>query len=192
MKDLDLNPWLIRMSQGDQEAFQVVYESTRDHAYKLIYYLAANKQDIGDIMSEVYMELLRCAGNYRAEHKFSSWFNGLIVRQVRNWQRKSWLRFRLVERVKSFAYDPSDRSAESSISALGDRLELIPLVETLPLKLKEVVVLRYFQDCSLEEIAQLLKIPIGTVKSRHHVALKKLRHLLDRKNLGKEKNEYVY
>ena len=54
MKDIDWSPWLIRMSKGDEEAFRTVYEATRDHAYGLIYYLAPRKQDVGDIMSEVY------------------------------------------------------------------------------------------------------------------------------------------
>lgn len=53
--------------------------------------------------------------------------------------------------------------------------ELFSLVRQLSYKLRVVVILRYFHDYSLEEIAEVLQIPVGTVKSRHHLALKELR-----------------
>ncbi|BCG57765.1 sigma-70 family RNA polymerase sigma factor [Paenibacillus sp. URB8-2] len=192
MKELDLNPWLIRMSQGDEQAFQVVYESTRDHAYRLISYLAPAKQDIGDIMSEVYFELYRSLSKYDPEQNFSSWFNGLIVRQVRNWKRKEWRLFRIAEKLRLSTSKSSDPAAELRLTALNDRLDLLPILQTLSLKFKEVIVLRYYQDCSLEEIAELLKIPLGTVKSRHHHALKHLRRRLDQQGLRKEGDGFVY
>jgi len=192
MKDLDLTPWLIRMSHGDEQAFQVVYESTRDHAYRLISYLAPSKEDIGDIMSEVYFELFRSLNKYDPEQNFTSWFSGLIVRQVRNWKRKEWRLFRITEKLKQSITKSSDPATELRLTVLSDRLDLLPILQTLPLKFKEVIVLRYYQDCSLEEIAELLKIPLGTVKSRHHHALKHLRRRFDQQGLRKERDGFVY
>ncbi|MGN7762434.1 sigma-70 family RNA polymerase sigma factor [Paenibacillus sp. 22594] len=192
MKDLDLNPWLIRMSQGDEEAFQVVYEATREHAYRLIGYLAPSRKDIADIMSEVYFELYKSVSRYDPELQFNSWFNGLIVRQVRNWKRKEWRLFRITEKLKLSTAKSSDAAAELRLTELDDQLELLPVLQTLSLKFKEVIVLRYYQDCSLEEIAVLLKIPLGTVKSRHHHALKQLRQRFDELGLRKEGDGFVY
>ncbi|WP_042169476.1 sigma-70 family RNA polymerase sigma factor [Paenibacillus gorillae] len=192
MKDIDWSPWLIRMSQGDEEAFRTVYEATRNHAYGLIYYLSPRKQDVGDIMSEVYIELLRSADKYRPEQPFTAWFNGLILRQVRNWKRKGWRLFRIEEKLRSSKNESRDLESEARLSAVSDRMELLPLLRTLPYKVKEIVVLRYYQDCSLEEIAGLLNIPLGTVKSRHHHALKQLRRRFEEKHGGKERNGYVY
>lgn len=53
--------------------------------------------------------------------------------------------------------------------------KLIELIHKLPYKLKQVIILRYLHDYSQEEVAEILHIPIGTVKSRIHSALKKLR-----------------
>jgi len=192
MKNIDWSPWLIRMSQGDKEAFRMVYEETRDHAYRLIYYLTSSKEDAPDIMSEVYIELLKSAGNYRPEQSFKAWFNGLIVRQVRNWNRKSWRLYRIVEKVKLMTDTSHDRASEAQFSAISDQLELYPILRKLPLKAREVIVLRYYQDCSLEEIAALLNIPLGTVKSRHHHALKQLRRYFEQIQGRKEQNDYVY
>ena len=192
MNEMDIKPWLIRMSQGDEEAFRAVYDLTRDQAYGLIYYLAPNKQEVPDIMSEVYIELIKSLDNYEQGQKFSSWFNDLIIRQVRNWKRKSWRRSRMLERVKDVFSEPPPLALEDRVSHLSDRLELIPMLEALPLKLKEVVVLRYYQDLTLEEIADLVKVPIGTVKSRHHHALKRLRHMYGQRVHRKERDGYVY
>lgn len=192
MNEIDLKPWLIRMSQGDEEAFQAVYDLTRDQAYGLIYYLAPNKHDVPDIMSEVYIELFKSLKNYQPKQKFSTWFNGLIIRQVRNWKRKSWRRIRIMERIKGMSIEPPQMVMEDRASHLSDRLELLPMLEDLPMKLREVIVLRYYKDCSLEEIAQLLKIPLGTVKSRHHHALKRLRHMYSQEDHRKEQDGYVY
>lgn len=175
MKEIDVKPWLIRMRQGEEEAFQEVYRATRAYVYNLIYFLAPHKQDVDDIMSEVYVELIRSLDKYDPEQSFTSWFNGLIVRQVRNWNRSIWRRFRLLERVKEKGYEAPVAGLEDKLGAISDQLELIPVVEKLSQKLKEIVVLRYYQNCSLEEIAAMLHIPLGTVKSRHHLAMKKLR-----------------
>lgn len=192
MKETDWTPLLIRMSQGDEEAFQTVYESTRDHAYRMISYLAPSQQDAADIMSEVYVELFRSLHSYDHTKNFVSWFNGLIVRQVRNWKRKEWRLFRIAEKLKIGGFHPADRTEERRIQELGDRLDLLPVLQTLPLKLREVIVLRYYQDCRLEEIAELLKIPLGTVKSRHHQALKALRRRFEQLGLRKEGEGFVY
>lgn len=192
MNKINYSLLLIRMSKGDEEAFRMVYEATRDHAYRLVYYLSPSKDDIGDIMSEVYIELLRSADNYRPERPFEVWFNGLIVRQVRNWKRKSWRLHRIVEKLKTLPDTSFDRKAEARLTAIGDQMDLMPALQTLPQKAKEIIVLRYYQDCSLEEIAALLDVPIGTVKSRHHHALKKLRRSFEEINGGKERKGYVY
>ncbi|MEK3883224.1 sigma-70 family RNA polymerase sigma factor [Paenibacillus sp. PL2-23] len=192
MQEIDWSATLIRMSGGDEEAFRTVYDATRDHAYKLITYLAPRKQDACDIMSEVYIELLRSADNYRPEQPFTAWFNGLIVRQVRNWKRKGWRLFRIAEKTRSTAGAVTDWHAEDQLSAISHEMELLPLLGSLPHKAREVIVLRYYQDCSLEEIACLLSIPLGTVKSRHHHALKQLRRLLNVTSDGKERSSYVY
>ncbi|MEJ9371380.1 sigma-70 family RNA polymerase sigma factor, partial [Schinkia azotoformans] len=61
----------------------------------------------------------------------------------------------------------------------------------LPYKLKQVIILRYLNDYSQEEVAKILEIPIGTVKSRINAALKKLREKVKNRNIS-EKVRNVY
>ncbi|OPA79220.1 RNA polymerase [Paenibacillus selenitireducens] len=190
MNEQDLRPWLIRMSQGEEEALHVVFEATRAHTYRMVYFLAANKQDTDDIVSEVYMELIRCMSKYNQEQPFMPWFNGIIVRQVRNWKRRIWRSLRLMERVKSAEQLVASPYMEDPFDGIHGGQELLPLVNHLSQKLREVIVLRYYQDYTLEAIAQLLNIPLGTVKSRHRLALEKLRHHVS--HTMKERGESTY
>jgi len=192
MKNTDWSPWLIRMSQGDKEAFQTIYEQTKDHTYRLIYYLSSSKEDVADIVSEVYIELLKSAHKYKPEQPFSSWFNGLIVRQVRSWKRKNWRLYRIVEKVKLFTDLTVDRRAEIELSSVSNQMELYPILRKLPLKAREIIVLKYYQDYTFEDIAVLLDIPLGTVKSRHFYALKQMRRQFELIDDRKESENYVY
>lgn len=193
MKEEVLHRWLIRMSQGDEEAFNRVYEATRNDAYRMIYFLTPHKQETGDILSEVYMELYRNAAKYNPEQPFRPWFSGLIIRQVRSWKRKAWRSFRLLEKMKLLTGGSRQEAAELYPEAAGERLDVLPYVESLSHKLKEVIVLRYYHDYSLEQIAQLLHVPLSTAKSRHRLAIKKLRgHIIPGGGETREEATYVH
>ncbi|WP_195575184.1 sigma-70 family RNA polymerase sigma factor [Paenibacillus sp. 1001270B_150601_E10] len=192
MKDINIVPLIIRMREGDTEAFQELYHATKDYTYRLIYFLATNKQDTADIMSEVYLELFRVWEKYDPEQPFHAWLNGIIVRQVRNWKRGIWRKFRLLERVKSHSGEESSICLEGQFDAIYAQMEVLPAVEQLSLKLKEVIVLRYMHDYSLQEIASMLNIPIGTVKSRHHLALKQLRRYVGEQIEERGETSYVH
>ncbi|MBP1991494.1 sigma-70 family RNA polymerase sigma factor [Paenibacillus eucommiae] len=175
MKDSDIHPWLIPAIQGEEEAFREVYKLTVDHVYRTSYYLMKNKNEVGDLVSEVYVELIRSLPGYDFNKPFRSWLNGLVIRQVKGWNRKLWRRLRLLGRNRLIPeVEPSKRPDEMAIEA-EQKHDILRLVNALSAKLREVIVLRYYQDCSFEEISETLQIPLGTAKSRHHEALRKLR-----------------
>lgn len=192
MKEINLNPIIARVMDGDNDAFQELYCVTKDDAYRLIVYLASNKQDASDIMSEVYLELYRVIRRYDQNQSFSSWLNGIIIRQVRNWKRKGWRRLRLHDRVKQYCMEDAHNDLDNHLYNLYAKELVLPAVEQLSHKLKEVIVLRYARDCSIEEIAMILNIPVGTVKSRHHLALKQLRSHMDKQAGKKGATTYVH
>jgi RNA polymerase sigma-70 factor (ECF subfamily) len=186
MKDHEIHPWLTRMIQGDSQAFHQIYQLTHNHVYRLLCFLLRNQEDAGDVMSEVYLNLIKALPSYNFNQSFQSWLNGLIIRQANNWRRKIWRRMRLFERAKSFAMESQVDQSEAKYLAHEQRSEILDLVNKLPYKLREVIVLRHYQDCSLEEIATLLLVPLGTVKSRLHSANRKLRHLVEHHYVHKE------
>ncbi|MEW9698907.1 sigma-70 family RNA polymerase sigma factor [Paenibacillus sp. SI8] len=166
---------LQRMSQGDQDAFRRVYNESREQVYRTVTLLMTNKNDICDVVSEVYAELFRSIPKYDARWAFRGWLNGIIVRQCRSWNRKLWRKWRLFERSKLLENHEKEPGSEEIFMRQESKNELFQLLQVLSYKHRSVLVLRYYQECSFEEIADILEIPVGTAKSRHHNALEKLR-----------------
>jgi RNA polymerase sigma-70 factor (ECF subfamily) len=175
MSDDELKTSIQKMCSGDKAAFQMIYEESRDHVFRMVSFLIHNKHDVCDVVSEVYTELFKTLPKYKTEKPFRAWLNGLIIRQTNNWNRKIWRRFRLQRRSQLLDLDPHLMNTDQVFLQNEHRNELIARVHKLSYKHSVVIVLRYFQDYSFEEIAAILAIPVGTVKSRHHIALEKLR-----------------
>ncbi|MNE81958.1 ECF RNA polymerase sigma factor SigW [compost metagenome] len=121
------------------------------------------------------MALLHSLMTYDTRKTFRPWLNGLIINQVNNWRRKGWRRLRLFIRHNQLFVQPTTKGPDILALESEEKNTLLQQVSRLSSKLRVVIVLRYYQDCTLEEIADTLKIPLGTVKSRHHEALRRLR-----------------
>lgn len=175
MQESEIHEWIRELSKGNKAAFQVVYEESKDHVFRTVSFLVNNKHDVSDVVSEVYMELFKSVSSFNFQKPFRSWLNGLIIRQTQNWNRKLWRRFRLNNLNKLLYLEEHDADTEKIFLMNEQSSELIAWVRKLSYKHSVVIVFRYFHDCSFEEISEALGIPLGTVKSRHHTALDKLR-----------------
>ncbi|PGV58840.1 RNA polymerase subunit sigma [Bacillus cereus] len=185
VNEIELKKWLQQMVTGDQRAFQYIYDATCKDVYRTVAFLIVDKQDIDDVVNEVYIHMWKSLSNYDYNRSFRFWLHGLIVRQVKDWRRKTWRRFRILERKKAFRQEPFYITDEGVLH-METRSELLELVNTLSYKHREVVIMRYFHEYSLDEITLLIGIPVGTVKSRLYTALKILRKEMENLSIGKE------
>lgn len=170
-----------RIKAGDIKAFDELYTATINKVYKTVYILAPNKQEVDDIVSEIYYQVWKSIHNYNQSSPFLYWLNGLVFRQIKNWKLKAWKRMQLFQKQKMLETEHF-RSIDDHILKDENKQLLLSLLDNMSYKLKEVLVLYYFHEYSLNEIASFLNIPIGTVKSRHHLALKHLRKLYEKAN----------
>lgn len=175
MTDEELQDCLQRLKEGDREAFTVLHNSIKQQVYGTVTLLLGRPGDVADVVNEIYIELFRCLPQYDGKRPFGAWLNGMIVRQCSNWNRRSWRRLRIQLRSREYASAAPNPGADTPLLAQEKRGELLQLVAGLPVKLRSVIVLRYYGECSFDEIAAALDIPLGTAKSRHHKALRKLR-----------------
>lgn len=191
LKDSDIQPLLASLLDEDPEAFRLVYEKTADHIYRTVYYLVTNKNEVNDIVSEIYIAMLSALPAYDYNRPFRAWLNGLIINQVNHYNRKGWRFLRLINRNKQlYGAQPWKRPDELAVEE-EEKHQVLQLVNSLSDKHKQIIVLRYYQDCSFEEIASTLQIPLGTAKSRHHEALKKLRNRTSHSQFFKEVFNHV-
>ncbi|AIQ45400.1 RNA polymerase sigma factor [Paenibacillus sp. FSL R7-0273] len=159
---------------GSVEAYGELYEATIRDVYRTVRFLVSEPVNAEDIVQEVYVELYRSLGRYDHSREFRPWLTGLVMRQIQAYRRRGWRHFRLLRRAEQTAERMEHDFAGEVVDRISNRA-LLMAVNHLPFKLKQVVILHYLQEYSQEEIAAILEIPLGTVKSRIHAALQKLR-----------------
>ena len=174
MEEENVHELLKRMANGDETAFAELYEETRHDVYRMIAFLIPNSQDAVELANEVYVQLWKSLRSYDGKRSFRFWLHGIVVHQVNNHRRNLWRNFRIFEKKKQ-SLVTLVRPAHESLIDLETQDELFQLIMKISKKLRTVLVLRYYHDYSFEEMASLLGVPIGTVKSRHHAAVEKLR-----------------
>ncbi|MED1305364.1 sigma-70 family RNA polymerase sigma factor [Bacillus pacificus] len=179
MEKTEWQEWLERMVAGDQKAFQHIYEATSKDVYRTVSFLMEDQHDVDDIVNGVYIRMWKSFAKYDPSRPFLFWLHSLIVHEIQDWRRKLWRRFRILEKSKEFCQDHFYRTDEEVLH-METRSELLKLVKTLSYMHREVIIMRYFHEYSLDEIALLVGIPVGTVKSRLHTAHGQLR-----KKMGK-------
>ena len=167
---LDLT--IIRRCQaGDADAFAALFEKTKNLVFRTAYLVLGNSLDAEDILQEVFIQLYRSMGNYDpARGAFTTWLYRITVNRcltVR--RRRSFFTLPLDEVPESTWQEPTlSESQHAEVESVQDALM------HLSMKLRVVMVLRYFWDLSNAEIAEILDLPTGTVKSRLNLALRSI------------------
>ncbi|MET3545267.1 RNA polymerase sigma-70 factor (ECF subfamily) [Paenibacillus favisporus] len=177
---------LTKMIEGDQQAFHTLYDATYRDVYRTVSFLVDHPQDREDIMNEIYMQMWTSLPNYDPNRPFHFWLHGLVIRQVQRFRMKSWRRFRIFERIRVFSREEHHWD-QPAVNTDGTDPEISKAMYKLTDKQRTVIILRFYHDYTLEEIATLLDIPLGTVKSRYHAGLQSLRKHLG--NLPLERME---
>lgn len=191
MKDINIEHWIERMKEGDPSGFRVIYEWSFPEIYRSVVFLMTEKNEIEDVMNEIYFQLWQSIDNYDANRPFRFWMHGIALKQIQKWRTKSWRRFRIFEKKRLLEVEEHIFSDRQVLEAETHQ-EMLTIVHQLSYKLRTVIILRYYHDYTFDEIAELLNIPVGTVKSRHHAALGKLRKLSPYCKTEKEKELYVH
>jgi RNA polymerase sigma-70 factor (ECF subfamily) len=137
-----------------------------------ILFLQGFCEEVDDAVQEVFIKVYRA--QIPAEEKFLAWFYRVILNTGRDHGRRRKTRLGLMDKLQRISPDVStDPPSAPADPALRDALA------TLSPELRECVALRFFADLPLDEIAAAQDIPVGTVKSRLHGAMKQLRRALE-------------
>ena len=150
--------------------------------------LAPREEDAREATQETFIAAFKNLSNFRGEAKVSSWLHRIAVNQCLTKKRRakvraeSYLEDEILVNEANFAAPKSVSPAR--ISEQNERLQLIRrAVAALPAELKEVIVMKEFQELTFQEISETLELPLSTVKSRVYTALKQLRLKLEKAHL---------
>ncbi|AJY75313.1 RNA polymerase subunit sigma-24 [Paenibacillus beijingensis] len=187
MKSLEAN--LLRMSlKGDQRAFAELVGMYQDKLYHMAYRMLYNRQEAEDVVQETFLRVYKNMERYDESQKFSTWIYRIATNLSIDRLRKRKPSYSLDaesndhEGLDGYSMIPSDdRTPESELVLSETQRTIHQAIETLPPKYKSVMVLRYLQDMSLQEIGEVLDMPVTTVKTRVHRGREFLRKRLEHK-----------
>jgi len=155
-------------NKGYSEAFEVLYYRYRDWIYRLAWRFTGNTEDALDVVQETFSYLLGKFPGFELTASMTT-FLYPVVRHVSIAIRSKSRRFTSEEEVLDELAAPKSEESEHY------RSELAAVLIVLPDEQREVLLMRFVDDMSLQEIAAALDIPVGTVKSRLHNTLRLLR-----------------
>ena len=153
-------------------AFVTALEAELSMAYRLAGYIMADSAEAQDAVQEASVRAWRAWRDLRERDRFHAWFSQILVNVCRT-------RLRQLSKRRTLDVDDMDLEGGDPFRSSLARDAVGRALSALSNELRMVVVLRYWGDLSLAEIADRLRIPIGTVKSRHHAALKVLRRRIE-------------
>ena len=158
---------------GSQKAFKLLLRKHREAIYHVILRIVRNPQEAEDLVQETFMKAFTSLSSYRSQYKFTTWLYRIAANSSIDYLRKkkiaafsldeevSTKRGSLTLEVADWTYNP-----EIDLVAKQKRFSIDRAISDLPKRYREVVTLRHKDEKSYEEIASILRIPVGTVKAR--------------------------
>ena len=173
-----------RCQRGDKAAFARLVNATQSDVYNLAYSVLRDHGEAQDMSQEVYVRVWRALPNFRGEAKFRSWLYRITVNACLNRKRRLRKQLEVVDSEDLLQRLPSPYSSDPAKEAMRrDREEFIwSVVDRLSEKYRLVITMFYRQELSYAEIADLLAIPLGTVKAHLNRARQALAKLLRQRN----------
>ena len=184
--DLEQEKHLVERARNDIEAFGELYDKYYSQILGYVLKRTASIEVTQDITSEVFFKALKSLQKFHWKGvPFSAWLYRVANNEIANHFRKNGRRQLELDKISnSIAYsEPSSESellaAEAELKKHEDFLVLHENIAKLPVRYQEVVVLRYFENKRIHEIAGILGKREGTVKSLLHRCLEKLRKSME-------------
>jgi len=174
-----------RALTGDADAFGELVRRWERRIYALAYGMLGREEDARDATQETFIAAFRNLRGFRGEAKVSSWLHRIAVNQCITRQRRAKVRSEtaLEEEVEknagSFAA-PTTYSPAGVVERHQVTQAVRKAVNSLPVELRQVIVMKEFEDLTFKEIADALDLPLSTVKSRLYTALKQLQMRLQK------------
>ena len=177
---------LRRCREGDERAYREIIERYQRRVFSLALRVLRRAEDAEDVAQETFVRMFRAIDRYDPSRPFSAWLFTIASRLCIDHIRR-----RRIRPISLFQRDPESQEErtievvdpglrpDEETSRVEEERHTQALVDSLPPHYRIVVMLRHQQDLSYEEIAEALKLPLGTVKARIHRARALLRQRLE-------------
>jgi RNA polymerase sigma-70 factor (ECF subfamily) len=178
-----------RALTGDAEAFGEIVQRWERRIFALAFGMLGREEDARDATQETFLAAFRNLRAFRGEAKVSSWLHRIAVNQCITRQRRAKVRKEsgLEEEEEKHAASfsaPLQYSPAHVVEGRERAAAVRRAVNSLPLDLRQVIVMKEFEELTFREMADALDIPLSTVKSRLYTALRQLQLRLQKHDSG--------
>jgi RNA polymerase sigma-70 factor (ECF subfamily) len=179
---------IARFQDGDNYAFDLLVKRYKDPLLNFVYRFLGERSEAEDIVQETFLRLFKNKHYYKEIAKFSTWIytiaSNLAKTELRKRKRRNLLSIsNYMSTEKDYDIPDQESDPESDADSVVTDQIIQKAINKLSPKFKQVIVLRDIQGFSYEEIAEIVDIPLGTVKSRVNRARLKLqddlKHLIN-------------
>ena len=174
-----------RCKRGEEDAFQEILGRYRGPIYNLCYRMARNPEDARDLAQEVFIKVFSLLDRFDEGYAFSSWLFRIATNHCIDHLRRNRLRFLSLDGTtgpdgEEYEFQvAADTPEPDEVLQRKEALErLEEVIAELPPHYKAITLLRHDQQLSYEEIAEVLQLPLGTVKARIHRARNLVQQML--------------
>jgi RNA polymerase sigma-70 factor (ECF subfamily) len=177
-----------RVQNGDVAAYDILVHRYRERLYSVVYNLTSNREDALDLTQEAFIKAFQSINRFRGNSSFYTWIYRIAVNNtlshLKKYRNRKYLSFDNLDNEASQAdiFEAVRAKTKTEKATLMKELheKLNEALQKLSLKHRSVVVLFEIEGMSHEQIAEILKCSVGTVRSRLHYAKQQLKlHLKD-------------
>ena len=178
---MDESDLIRRCQQGEANASAELYQHWCTSVYRLAYGILRQAQDAEEVTQDAFVYALSRIERYDpAKSAFRTWLYTITISRSRNKMRRKWLPTIELSEWSENGTEPREavRPPEDLAELQAERAQVWAAIGQLSPKLREAVILRYFESLTFPEIGEILCCPMKTVQSRVRLAHQELRKLL--------------
>ncbi len=172
MEETQFSACMERIKSGDKEALHDIYQAYIGYIYSVVLGVVQNKEDAEDVTSEFFIKLWRLADTYKGGNGHKAWLATIARNMAIDLIRKNKKVVLTDDFVDTMAENATNECIEDEVIA---DMSLRDALDTLKPNEREVINLKIMGELTFQEIANVLKAPLGTITWRYQNALKKLR-----------------
>lgn len=171
---MDISMVIKSIKRGKVEILLQWIDENKQKLYRLCWSYLKNESDIEDVFHNTIIKVVEEINNLQKEQAFQSWFITIMLNECRKTLRYR----RKVQPSEYVEIDIKDSDSENQV----ERLDLIDGLKQIQEEYKELIILKYYSGYSQKEIAEMLDMPLGTVKTKLFRGLKILKDILRRED----------
>ncbi len=157
---------ILKLQAGSLEALGELYDLHQRMVFRTALVITGDNEAANDLLQDVFLRLFRFAGNIDPTRPIEPWLYRMTTNLSYDWVKRRSRLPRPLEDLIDWLAVPGKNLPDAAVEQNDEWERVQKAVTSLPLPQRVVIVMYYLNDLSLQEIADILQVPVGTVKSR--------------------------